>query len=461
MVQLNKRTLTMNLKFHLLSRIVLIALLCFLSATAYVLYSTDRQSQQEARLTADSLDKQLEFQLLRINAGFGRPGYFPDLDLWRSFNPVPGTCIRFLSVDRQPVRSVCSGEAMMVQSWPDGFAGLYRWLFNPGSEISRPVTFNNRFYGSINVAPSAQMQVARAWASISGMMGLSAMTILAVCLLVYAAITRALSPARLIVAGLDKMQHGDLSYRLPTFELIEWQQTAAAINQLATGQEQLLSERRRLVLKLMAIQEQERRYLARELHDEFGQCLAAINAVAASIVQTAGSDCPALIPEAQHISEITRHMLETVRGLLLRLRPSDIDELGLSASLNGLVMGWNARGGGNIHYQLDIAGDCERLTEPLPVTIFRIVQECLSNIAKHSDATEAKVTLVTTAEAVELTIEDNGIADKLPFAGHSGIGLFGIRERATALGGRLQLQTADPHGLIVRVALPVAAVSED
>lgn len=276
--------------------------------------------------------------------------------------------------------------------------------------------------------------------------------------------SRALHPAQVIVAGLEKMEKDELSFRLPTFELEEWQRTGKAINQLAASLEQLLSERKKLALKLMNIQEEERRYLARELHDEFGQCLAAINAVAASISQTAENECPELVPEGKKISGIVHHMMESLRGLLLRLRPSDIDELSLTASLKSLVAGWNASSGGKTHYNLAVHGDLDRLPEPIPVTIFRIVQECLTNVSKHSFANNAKVTLRTVSEnssitTIELIIEDDGKATNLPFEDSPGIGLLGIRERVTALGGRLTLKTGNPCGLAVHVRLPVQSLS--
>jgi len=261
------------------------------------------------------------------------------------------------------------------------------------------------------------------------------------------------------------MEKGELSFRLPAFELDEWQRTGKAINQLTASLEQLLSERNKLALKLMNIQEEERRYLARELHDEFGQCLAAINAVAASISQTAEKESPKLVADGKNISRITNHIMELLRELLLRLRSSDIDELGLTASLKSLVTGWNVSSGGKIHYNLAIHGDLDLLPGPIPVNIFRIVQEGITNVAKHSAAANAKVTLRTVSAnnsiiAIELIIEDDGKANKLPFEDSPGIGLLGIRERVTALGGRLTLTTGNPSGLTVYVWLPMQPVSE-
>jgi two-component system sensor histidine kinase UhpB len=449
----------MNLQFHLLSRITIVALMCLLAATAYVLYHSDRQARQATQITAESLGKQLEMQIFRINAGVGQVNQFPDFDLWKQTGNTPGVCVRFVSADSAIERSLCNGTKLVGLNWPDSFESFYRWLFNPGFEITRPIVFNNRVYGSLIVTPNDEMEIAQTWGNIRSLLGLSAITVFAVCLLVFLSISRALRPATIIVAGLESMEKGNLACRLPSFELIEWQCTAKAINQLAASQQQLLAERQKLTVKLINLQEEERRFLARELHDEFGQCLAAINAVATSIAQTAKKQCPALVRDAEHISRITQHMLDNVSDLLKRLRPAELDELGLAASLNSLVSVWNARSAGKSHYQLDIVGDCALLPESLTVTLFRITQECVTNIAKHSAAANANITLAINSNAVTLTVEDDGSATKLPFTDNSGIGLLGIRERVTALNGQLTLAITQPHGLKVEVWLPIFAIT--
>jgi glucose-6-phosphate-specific signal transduction histidine kinase len=241
---------------------------------------------------------------------------------------------------------------------------------------------------------------------------------------------------------------------LPSFALHEWQRIGAAINQLAASRQQLLDERQALIVKLLSLQEDERRMLVRELHDEWGQCLAAINAVASGIRQTAAGQCPQLVDEADHISRITGHMLQSLRGLLGQLRPAEWDELGLQASLGSLVAGWNARCG-STRFRLAIVGACEPLAEAQAIALFRIAQEALTNIAKHARASEVEVALHIAANSVTLKIVDDGVAQNLPFAGNFGIGLLGIRERVTAWAGELKLAIVQPHGLALEVTLPV------
>ncbi len=450
----------MNLQLHLLYRIAMVALLCLLVIASYALYQSHRQAEQTTKQMADGLGKQLESQLMLIEAGIGQINPFPDFELWKQTGSQPGVCVAYAATDSAMSHSVCTGAKPIEADWPAGFETVYRRIFNPGWQAVRSIVSRGRIYGSLTVTPSAELEIAEAWNKTRSLMALSTVTVLAVCLLVYLSISRALRPAQTIVAGLEDMEAGHLAYRLPSFELNEWQRIAAAVNQLAASQQQLLEERQKLVVKLINLQEEERRYLARELHDEFGQCLAAINAVAAAIKQTAAQQCPDLIDEADHISRITAHMLDGVRDLLGRLRPAEFDELGLTASLNSLVAGWNSRGGGKTRYRLSINGDCAALREAQAVTLFRIAQECLTNIAKHAVASSVSICLAISPEAAILIVEDDGIATELPFADAAGIGLLGIRERVAALHGQLSLAIAEPHGLIVEVRLPMTAIIE-
>lgn len=409
---------------------------------------------------AESLGKQLESQLLLIDAGIGQANPFPDFEFWKQTGSQPGTCLAYVPTNQSQPRSLCTGNKPFEADWPAGFEKVYRRIFNPGSQAVRTIALKDRVYGSLTVAPSAELEIADAWNKTIDLMALSSVTVSAVCLLVYLSIRRALRPAQTIVTGLADMESGRLDFRLPSFELTEWQLIASAINQLAASQQQLLEERQKLAVKLIDLQEQERVYLARELHDEFGQCLSAINAIASSIKQTAAQQCPNLMAEADHISRITAHMLEGVRGLLGRLRSAEFDELGLAASLNSLVAGWHGRSGGKTRYHLNIAGDCSLLEEAQALALFRITQECLTNIAKHAAAPGVSISLTVDDSETVLTVNDDGVATQLPFTNSAGIGLLGIRERVTALHGQLRLAIADPHGLIVEARLPLNAITE-
>jgi len=363
-------------------------------------------------------------------------------------------CIQYIPRNNTITRSICRGSEWHEQHSPQLFESIYQLFFTPGLEIVRQVIFKNQIYGSVRIIPSAEMELNHAWQSMRALLELSSITILAVCILVYLSITRALRPAQSIVTSLEKMQQGDLTVRLPHFDLLEWQQTSTAINKLAANQQRLLSDRKKLTFKLITLQDEERRYLARELHDELGQCLAAINALTASITHTAKQQCSTIVEDAESLSRINGHIMDTVRNLLVKLRPIEIDELGLELSLNSLVSEWNSHRANKVNYQLFITGDCQQLSDPYPITLFRIIQECLSNISKHSSATSATIKLDIKDKLITLLIEDNGNIDTLPFIDNSGFGLLGINERVSSLDGQLQLSKNQSCGLSTLITLP-------
>ena len=186
-----------------------------------------------------------------------------------------------------------------------------------------------------------QSLVGQSWRETSRLVAVMAAALFGLCILVYAALADALRPTRAIRAGLERLAAGDLSARLPPFDLAELSAVGDVFNHLAGSLETTLAERNALTQRLIDVQDEERQHLARELHDEFGQCLAAISAVAASADQTARQRISGACARCQSIARTAAHMMDVLRGALLRLRPPDVEELGLAASLEGLVSGWN------------------------------------------------------------------------------------------------------------------------
>lgn len=452
----------MNLKAQLLVRILLIALVCLVASAWYVLYQTDKQAIFEAQQTAKRVEAQTRQQLLDMfqRYDFSRP--FPDVNQWRGIGGVPGSCTQFLSRTQSRQRSLCNDSVDPQSNYPYWFGQFYNQFFSPDFEIRKAVNFNAIKYGTVLVSLNVEMETARAWNNLRATIGVLTFSFLAICILMFVTINRMLQPAQQIVSGLETMREGKLDHRIPSFDIAEWRRTSEAINALAASQQHTLAENKRLALKLMNAQEEEHRYISGELHDEFGQCLAGINAVTTSITQTARKDCPSLVDEVQSINHITSHMMTALRNLLTRLRPSEVDELGLKASLVQLVKSWQQRSGGATRYRLEMDDNFDPLPEPLPVNIYRIVQECLTNIAKHARAGEAVIRLQRRDDnMILLQISDDGIADTDSFNQTLGMGLLGIHERVTALGGNLSLRARREGGLLVDISLPLNETTQE
>lgn len=447
----------MNLKIQLFYRILFIAIVCLTASAFYVLYQTDQQAMSQANDTANRIEKQINDQFLQMFSRYDFSSTFPNTKLWPEFNALLGSCIQFLSHSQKRQRNLCHQSLKEEPTWPLWFGTLYRQLFNPSFEVKKTMYFMAATTPDyILITLNSHIETARAWNNLQAVIGVLFVSIFALCLLVYFTINRMLKPAQTIVTGLEKMRDNQLNIRLPSFNIKEWKQTSDAINQLASTQEQIIAENKQLALKLMNIQEEDHRYIARELHDEFGQCLAGINAVTASINQTATTQCPELVAEIKTILPITHHMMEVLRSMLNRLRPVEIDDLGLSQSLKNLVTNWNNRSNGKTQHQLTLTNNIDKLPEPLPVNIYRIVQECLTNIAKHAEASHADVTInYQASQNIHIEISDNGIAELEKFDSTLGVGLLGIRERVMALGGQLTLSSDKTGGLTITIVIPV------
>lgn len=227
---------------------------------------------------------------------------------------------------------------------------------------------------------------------------------------------------------------------------------------------ELLTHNQHLARQLIRVQEAERRSIARELHDEFGQGCTAIRIEARLLNRPEAPE--AVRQGAQRIARSAEHLYGLVRELLVRLRPHSLDSLGLEAALHELCEGWEAQTGLACRLQTQLPE--QPLDDAVAVTLFRLVQEGLTNIARHAGADEACVSLQAAQwprQPLQLQIEDNGCGlsgaanDEDSAPPRTGFGLAGMRERVAALQGQLQLDSAATGGLRIQVTLPAERVA--
>ena len=230
------------------------------------------------------------------------------------------------------------------------------------------------------------------------------------------------------------------------------QGTARDITERKRAKEALQTYSRRL----LEAQEAERQNIARELHDEIGQILTAVSLNLHSIQKTCQTD--ACLPNIEESLQVVEDALSRVRELSLELRPSLLDDLGLAAALRWYVGRYTARSG----IVTEIIGDAElgRISHDIEIACFRIIQEALTNTARHSRATRASVIIERTNGHLHLTVADNGIgfeSDKLLFgmASALALGLRGMQERALAVKGQVQITSRPGQGTQVTLNVPV------
>lgn len=219
-----------------------------------------------------------------------------------------------------------------------------------------------------------------------------------------------------------------------------------------------LDEKERLERANVRIQEDERRHLARELHDELGQYLNAIKVEMVGLRQGAASDA-GLGRSVASILGIVDHLHATVRDIVQRLRPAGLDELGLAAAIEHCVEGWRHRLP-STRFELVVHGDCEAFGEALNMAVYRIVQEGLTNVARHAQATRVDIRIARHDDAarngdtVSVTVADDGMG-RTAGSSASGMGLLGMRERVESLGGAFAARNGDARGYRIEARLPI------
>jgi signal transduction histidine kinase len=213
---------------------------------------------------------------------------------------------------------------------------------------------------------------------------------------------------------------------------------------------ELSRQRRELAQKLISTQESTLLHISRELHDEFGQVLTAIG----SMLKRAGKHAPegsTLRADLQEVSEIAQASLNNVRGLSQALHPVMLEEAGLEKTIEWYLPVLQRQTGIAIFYAK--SGAAFPVESGAGVHIYRILQEALNNVVRHSGGREAWARLSFLGEALQLEVEDHG-KGFAPQSGHHGIGLVAMRERAGLLGGTLTIDNRDGGGTLVRLNVP-------
>ncbi len=452
----------MDLKWLLVRRITLVAIACFVAGSALALHQTAREAWQHNEDLVELTARQLDLQLSRIDRSTDIAARFPDWGVVTSYSLQPGQCVEFRAIDGMVQRSSCSGvDAGAVQS-PRWFFGAYKALIGDSLTRERPVIYRDADLGRIVVTYDPVATAGNAWVTIAPLLGFSAALVTLLCLVTYVVVDRALLPAKDVLAGLNRLARGDLTCRLPSYRLAELDRISEVFNTLSDALARATAERADLARRLVDTQEKERRHIARELHDEIAQKLAALNALAACLRASAQSDAPSLVGEARELERMASGLMVSLRQTLTYLRPQEIDDLGLIQSLKDLVEAHNKSAAGDTHYSIEAAGEIERLKAETSAHVYRIVQEALNNASKHANARNVRVLLNRVAdgsdERVTLSIEDDGPGgardDKASLASGSGLGLIGMRERVAALSGKFTAGPLPSGGFGLQVEFP-------
>ena len=327
----------------------------------------------------------------------------------------------------------------------------------------------------VMLEPQPQSESVEAITSALLQLALFAAITLALVIALWISVRRALTPMSNILSGIARIEAGDYVTPIQTNGVRELDQIAQALNHLAQALTIEHAKQHELLHRLQDVQEDERRRLAHELHDEFGQLLTAVQVDASYLLkQTSGQ--PALEDCARAVVDNSGSILTQLRSLLAQLRPYGLQggeerQIALEQALRDLVRQRQQRNDNTLECRLSVALGQAQIPQRLAVAVYRITQEALTNVMRHSEATQVDISVRVDERAGTLSLDviDNGrgIGAELLQPGamntspSQGIGLAGIRERVLANQGLIVIETADPHGLALRAIFPLTTAAEE
>jgi len=371
--------------------------------------------------------------------------------------------------DGRPVttRPMEGGEEAEAPARPPAPAWFAALISPPVERRELPVVVTGRPLGSVLIAGEPADEIAEVWENLTALTTVATLVNLVMIAILYVLFGRVLGPLMALGAGLRDLERRSFGVRLPRPKARELAAIADRFNALAGALEAARAENAALYRRLITTQDDERRHTARELHDEVGPSLFGLKANAGSIAAAAAAlpdPARAAIEErARDLLAIVEHLQSINRSLLTRLRPMALGHVPLADLLSDML---RDRARQNPQIEFPFAGGrlAASYGEPIDLTIYRCVQEGLTNAIKHAKARTIRVSLDETAAAadaaarLDLVIADDGRG--IDVAALPGFGLRGMQERVAALGGACTVGPAAGGGTRVHVVIPLPVRDE-
>lgn len=448
----------MNLRLHLLIRMTLMGLLCWLGVSIYLVDQSGRRAAQDIEAMANQLQPIVAADVLRRWVSLDKDARYPDLGAAASRFPEP-MCLRYRALDASQSDWGC-GQApagRAVPRWVSTALGV----LGPGHvSIQREITAYGLRVGMLRVESDDANFLQHQWRSVRELLALTAVTLLSLDVLAFWVIGRALRPTDRIVAAVEQLGDGANDVRLPVLRPREFTLIANGINRLAARLADSYATRAELTARLIRVQEDERRELAHELHEEFGQCVTALGAVSASLRHSVMAGERLTDADVGPLESGVEHMLSSLRGMLQRMSLPPLEQQGLRSALADLVTAWQIRLHGSPRIVLDADPGTDRLpNNEYALCAYRIVQESLSNIARHAPTSRtAYVRVCQQPHGLHVRISNDlpGAAEGRGSPPGTGMGLKLLGERVRSLHGVFSIERSAGE-FAVQADLPMSA----
>ena len=311
-------------------------------------------------------------------------------------------------------------------------------------------TFNSQFLTLI-IQANPLDEMTEVWHESIAFFSTLLILVLLTFLSVHLVFNKTLKAIQTIVENLEGIEKGEYDKKLPDFGTQEYDSIAKAVNHMTDVLKTTQLHNQALTQHSLEIQEEERQHLSQELHDEFGQSLTAIKVMAVTAAHEK-SDTKQITAS---IIDICDHLMTVLRSMMKQLHPLILTELGLKATLDDLLLQWQGRAPSTV-FILQVDDAVDSLDKTIVIQVFRVIQESLTNIFRHANASQVSISLKIEEELniLELIIDDNGQGCDLN-NGYTGFGLQGMTERVKLLGGVFNLQSKIGHGMQIMAKIPL------
>jgi len=348
-------------------------------------------------------------------------------------------------------------EATSVPSW---FVAL---IHPEKTSVSVPVSIHGK-PSSLVITSIPNDEIAEIWDGIVTQLGVGSAVTAVLLLITMLVVGRALAPLEALGQAMGKIEAGAYDARVAPSGAPELAALCTRLNHLAMTLGEAVEEKKRLAARAVSLQDIERKEIARELHDEFGPYLFALRAHVGAVMRLAESPAPAADALRKHgnaILEQVNELQQLTRRILEKLRPVGLAELGLREALGALLRLWNDSYP-EVSIETTISPSLGETGETADLTIYRVVQEALTNVFRHADATEINVSIAPAGgpsgsqegcgyALVRVCDNGRGFRPDHKF----GLGLSGMRERLLALGGALSVASGE-RGVTLEATVPTA-----
>ncbi len=445
----------MSLRSYLLTLVMTVIGLCLLIVTVTVLIKTANDSRKTGLHVTNTISKALNVQVIREASGFAGLENVPSFVGFQHIQSIQGHCVKFSQAANSKITSHCYDSGIQPD-WPTWFETLYRTFLSQQNHYQSSIYYRNKLIGELVVTQDHNIAIFNAWQALSYTFMYALILIILLPIALYLLLSIALKPIQKINQRLNSISENDLTTRLPHFNIKEWQHTAHIINEMTYRLQHTEQQNKHLTQQLITAQEAERNYISRELHDEMGQSLTGLKALFSTITRLSQAyDSSMLNHTIDRASQIANGIQSQCHHLIHRIRPPELDGHDLHDALHTLVAHWNSHST-SLSFELHSVPPYDFITGERKVHLYRIIQESITNIAKHAQATHASICLKTNEAHSQLMIEikDNGQGMELS-PEHTGFGLINIKQRITLLKGEVSYTHNHPSGLISYITIPI------